>query len=116
MKTITEIAGEVTADLLRKMSAGFWYNGRYRHDPLPWDANNGYCEDWAEEVARRYNEENDLDPDHPEAGCAVWHDDEDQPEHCYVVLSGRFYDAEHPDGVDVPEDLSIFGDNPRPEP
>lgn len=111
MKTISDIAREVTAEFLAKLTTGFYRDGNYRHDPLPWDINQGYCEEWATEVAWRYNQEGDRT-----AAITGMYMGLDEPWHTYVILDGKYYDAEAPDGVDDPSELPIYEDNPRPSP
>ena len=78
----------VTYDLL------FWMR---RTDPAV--INRGNCEEWAERMALWVG------------GCAVWLDTlidvdefsvDDMPNiaHCVLEWNGRYYDSEHPNGVD----------------
>lgn len=64
--------------------------------PLPWDITHGWCVDWAEFVCARI----------PGAVMAE-HDDGDML-HTFVVLGGRYYDAECPDGVTHVLRLPVF--------
>lgn len=64
-----------------------------------WDINCGLCEEWAE-AARLVV-----------GGDCVWLDQVDDAyqdvAHCVLLLDGRYFDSQHPSGVDHPSELSI---------
>jgi hypothetical protein len=96
----------VTAGILEDMSKGFWYEDQYRHDPLPWDINNGWCEDWGSLMIARGSELGlHIDGD--------WYE-KDGSNHFVISYDSRYYDAEAPDGVDSLWDLPIWRQEDRP--
>lgn len=85
---------------------GFYLpDGTKSHVPLPWDINNGQCEEFAELAVRAIP-----------GSCAEDLYDEHDLAHVVVVIDGRYYDAETLDGVDSVQGLPIAGVNPRPTP
>jgi hypothetical protein len=92
--------------LLEEMRrGGFYYDNELRHDPTPWDINNGWCEEYA----------NDVQTIAPSVDV-VWLDGllgDDAPAHCAILYQGRFYDAECISGVDDVHELPIFQERPR---
>lgn len=108
----TRILNQVTAEILGRLrDNGFhvrYDNGNaldeLRFDPLVWDINNGYCEQWADLAAERIGE----------GAFATWID----PEHCVLVYDGRFYDADCTKGKRHWNQLPMFADpaHERPEP
>jgi hypothetical protein len=94
---------DVTETILAEMQSAGWFleaSRERRYDrPTAWDINCGYCEEWAEEAARRYGGEVlDL----VELGY-----DEDAYSHIILCLGDRYFDAQHPLGVDAHEDLDV---------
>jgi hypothetical protein len=65
----------------------------------PWDINRGRCVDWAEIVCRFVPAAQMEEHDDPETGML----------HTFVVLAGRYFDAECPGGADFVTDLPCFG-------
>lgn len=105
---IENVLREVTSDTMDLMQADGWYapgDDEPRYDrPLPWDVNNGYCEDWAEHAIRVFGE-----------GESIFLEDYGYSDIAHVVLKlrGMYYDAQHPDGVKNLDDLSIVKRLPR---
>lgn len=85
----------LTQRMLKRMAREGWYGPGpardARHDmPLPWDINNGLCEEWAEAAVELVG------------GDAEWLDSLDPNcdfAHAVLVLDGRYYDAQTPRGV-----------------
>lgn len=113
MKTATMPATErrailaaLTERVLDQMQAtGWWHwNGQaqeIRHDrPLPWDINNGLCQEWAEEAARLVG------------GYAF--DISPRASHMVLRLGRRYFDAQCLDGVRTLRELPIVRQEPRP--
>lgn len=97
---ITPILGDILAEILAEM------RGEGMSEPLPWDVNNGWCEEFGVRAEGRIP-----------GAYGEW-DDEDNGGvgHYIVFYEGRAYDAEALDGRDDPRHLPIYGDNPRPSP
>ena len=96
VKDISEIARDVTGYILAQMKPGFYYKGRLRHDPLLWDINNGWCEDWGEELIARWEK---LATEEPMTGQIPpdghWYDrDYSRCERCRVLIYD--YDGDSP--------------------
>lgn len=91
-------------------SGWFYASPRPTNWPLPWDINNGWCEEFAVRAAQK------IGGDDYETTYELWIDDleDDAPAHCVLVHNGRYYDAECLDGVNDWHDLPICGVNPRP--
>jgi hypothetical protein len=94
---------DVTDAIFDQMQRHGWFLGASRKRrvdrPTEWDINCGWCEEWAEEAQRRYGGEVlDL----VELGY-----DEDEYAHIIVCVDGRYYDSQHPTGVDRHEDLDV---------
>lgn len=98
----------VTESILIEMaSSALWKNLKekrgYTGEPTAWDINCGYCDTWAETVAESFG------------GEAVWLDTLNEKfgdkgldvRHCVIVLNGRYYDSQHPNGVDSHWDMDI---------
>lgn len=111
-RTVPDILRAVTEHVLDIMQNGGWWHERVRRfdRPLPWDINNGWCEEWAEFAVEAIGRGHvtwlcDLDAERFDVGA-----------HCVFVLDGWLYDAEVPDGVDRVDDLPFAreGGNPRP--
>lgn len=93
---LIEIAGST---LWNNLKEKFGYTG----EPTAWDINCGYCETWAETAADSFG------------GKAIWLDTLNENFgdkgldvcHCVLVLNGRYYDSQHPNGVDSPWDMNI---------
>lgn len=87
---------QVTEHVLGEMQTGGWFAGTARarsfERPIAWDINSGWCEEWAERAQSAVG------------GEIVWLDqvgfDPLEFAHAVLDLDGRFYDAQHPDGVD----------------
>jgi hypothetical protein len=93
--SIKEAARMVTQDILSELH-GLEDLPYY---PTTWDINNGMCNEWAERMVSEL-----------EDGEAVWlHDLMDtDASHCILVLGGRFYDAECPEGVDELREIPLL--------
>jgi hypothetical protein len=106
---LRRILDQVTEEILGQMREGFYYKGEFRFDPIVWDINNGYCEDWAERAAELLRERG-------QRAFTAWIDPD--VDHCVLVYNGKFYDADCPDGVDRWSQLPMFADpqGKRPEP
>lgn len=122
---------KVTQDILDRMQRDGWFYGESReprHDrPTPWHINCGWCDEWAELAAERTGgTAHDLAGDvrlqaHiaqqegmlpvPQPTEADWSRYEDlidaMPCHTVLLLDGRYYDSQHPDGVDDPSQLDL---------
>ena len=110
-QAITACLRKVTARILDKMPAG----------STAWDVNNGLCEDWAQEALIALG----GDPIRGGGGNVYWFDQfrnemlraEGLPEvdedgmspisHAVLSYAGRWYDAQHPGGVDTLSALAI---------
>lgn len=74
-------------------------------DTNAWDINTGWCEEWAVQAIKVLNggEEDD--------NCYMaWVEEVDSGldhNHIVLVYHGRYYDSQHPDGVDNVRDLSL---------
>jgi hypothetical protein len=104
---IGRILAQVTQDILDGMRRdGFIINegDPVRFDPVVWDINNGYCNEWAALAAERLGEN----------AYTEWID----PYHCVLFYQGRWYDADCPEGEPYWADLPMFADpaHERPEP
>ncbi len=69
-------------------------------EPTPADINHGRCVEWAELVCSQV----------PGAAMAEWDDPPSGLLHTFVVLGGRYYDADCLDGADDVTSLPIFHD------
>lgn len=85
----------LTVAMLDEMARnGWWLRGERRTDlPTAWDINCGQCDAWAERAATLVG------------GAPVWIDSmevgsAEVDAHCVLSLGGRFYDSQHPAGVD----------------
>lgn len=110
--TITEACIKVRDEILAEMKRRGFYFGLervIRHDPLPWDINCGYCEEFGERVCELVKGAEAFWKEfpHPSGGYEICH---------YIVkYRGRFYDAECVEGVKRWRDLPICNpDNKRP--
>lgn len=108
-KEIVQILRKVTESMLDQMQEDGWYTskGDYVHSrPLPWDINNGRCEEWAEAAkdALGRGESDFVEDMDPELYDIA---------HIVLVLDGRYYDAQVPEGVDSLRDLPIVRRVPR---
>lgn len=105
LRRIVEISLlQVTDEVLDEMQATGWYPVGQRQRsggrPIAWDINCGSCEEWARLAVKRVG------------GKAYWLDqimnvDPEEVSHCVLVLGGRFYDAQNPEGVDSIHDLDV---------
>jgi GNAT superfamily N-acetyltransferase len=113
------ILNEVTEKITSNMQEGGWYGPREhlpRHDrPTAWDINNGHCEEWAEEASRRLG-------GYPVDLAALKYEMFGLPEgifedvaHVVLLLRGKFYDAQDPQGVSDPRQLHLVRGVPREE-
>jgi hypothetical protein len=101
---IRPILEQVTEQILERIRrVGFDYEGVRRFDPIVWDINNGWCEEWAYAAS-------EIIP----GSFPSWVDED----HCVLVYEGRFYDADCLDGVDDVNELPMLDNpgHPRPEP
>ena len=71
-------------------------------DICAWDINCGWCNEWAETASKKYG------------GEVCWLDELDHislrevsVDHCILVMKGKYYDSQHPNGVNDPGDLDI---------
>lgn len=79
------------------------------YDQSAYEINCGNCEEFAADVIALYGQ-----------GELVWHDnmpdctpeESDWWAHCFVMVDGRFYDSQTPDGVDHWRELPCFANNP----
>jgi hypothetical protein len=113
------ILNEVTEKITSNMQRVGWYGPRERlprHDrPTAWDINNGDCEEWAEEASRRLGGD-------PVDLAALKYEMFGLPEgifedvaHVVLLLRGKFYDAQDPQGVSDPRQLHLVRGVPREE-
>ena len=68
----------------------------------PWDINNGNCDLFAEDLvlaAEQLGKQGQV---------FVTPEDEDLPGHCWVLVGGKHFDAETPEGVVDWRELPIF--------
>ncbi len=101
-----------TEQFLDRMQSEGWYPAGSRqrsHDrPTEWDINCGACDEWAEEARKLVGGEvwwvDQLLPVDPEEVC-----------HCVLALGGKYYDSQHPDGVDRVEDLDLVKQTSKEE-
>ena len=107
--SLTDVLREETEDLLAELRRqGFWHHEKRRHDATTWDINCGYCEVFADAVARRVSGAQAIWAYDPEIHPPVSEDGGWDPDHCVVEYQGRFYDAECHEGVDHVRDLPIY--------
>jgi hypothetical protein len=110
-KDIPQALRQVTQDILKSMQTDVSWtrlaqeSGADPAQPCAWDVNCGWCEEWAEAASRKL----DVVGSHYEN--VVWLDQisakyEDMP-HAVLKLHGRYYDAQHPEGVDHVKKLSL---------
>lgn len=118
------LAGLNDRTLGQMRSSGWRSRHRDRHSaPTAWDINDGGCEEWADEAVKRLGAKSgrsagvhafaEFESDWLEAEGLppVMVDDDHSRDHAiaHTVLSyeGRWYDAQHPGGVDTLSELSI---------
>ena len=107
--TLREVLVRYRDSILAEMARdGFYYCQKRRFDPVVWDINNGYCEEFAYGVLAELPPSDDT--------FVVWLEDEIEgaPAHYVLAVGGRYYDAEAIDGVDTLTDLPIFEMRMRP--
>lgn len=112
------ILSQIRDSFLEKMKEkGFWLNGKRRHDPFPWDINNGLCEDFALEVLKHVPKAEMVDivdfegTKNEEKNCDLLL----EFSHFWILWNGKHYDAECIDGVKIHRELPFFKYNPRPD-
>jgi hypothetical protein len=108
-----KVRGDNVAQVLRGLNESFAQEGAH----CAWDINNGLCEEWAEDARERLGGGSSFDfanfqDDMLEAeGIEPAIEDEWSRYHpiSHAVLSyeGRWYDAQHPEGVDTLSELDI---------
>lgn len=96
----------LTEQMLDEIHATGWWTTREgkrvritNERPTAWDINDGRCEEWGERALRIVGGEgfwldNFIDVDQYPV------DDMPPIDHYVLRLEGRFYDSQHPDGVD----------------
>jgi hypothetical protein len=87
--------------LAKMQEKGFWYLSNLRHDPFPWDINNGLCEEFATIIWERFDR------------CSIEilsNEDlsEEEYTHTFMKHGNLFFDAEAPNGVDDWRNLPFF--------
>jgi hypothetical protein len=94
--------------LNRMKEKGFFYKEEegVRYDPILWDINNGWCEEFAILVEKSVP--------FPETEC-LWLDDilPDAGSHCVISWRQKYYDAECIDGVKSLRKLPIMTRKPN---
>jgi hypothetical protein len=98
---VREVMEKATAVILGRIRQTGW--PEHPGEPVPWDINRGRCVEWAELVCERV----------PTAVMAEW-DDGDML-HTFVVLRGRYYDADCTDGAADVTELPCFTRPPDSE-
>jgi hypothetical protein len=76
----------------------------YGKGKTPWQINNGYCQEFADELVHRLRAGQvlEIDPDW------FYSDPTSAPSHAFVKYGGKYYDSETPLGVEDPLNLPIF--------
>lgn len=102
---------QVTSDMLKQMLADEGWTSLAQeaqldpNAPCAWDVNCGWCEDWARAASRKLG----VVGSHYEN--VFWLDEFDKKyedvAHAVLRLDGRFYDAQHPEGVARLKDLDL---------
>jgi GNAT superfamily N-acetyltransferase len=110
------VQGRRVGQELRKLSRRF-IDGSTRVE-CQWDINTGLCEDWAEAARELLGggetywfanllsemlEAEGLEGVHEMGDGELWH----PISHAVLSYEGRWYDSQHPDGVDVLSDLDL---------
>jgi hypothetical protein len=95
---------EATRVILGRIRRSGWPDHPGR--PVPWDINRGRCVDWARLVCTGV----------PGAVMAEWDDPQSGMLHTYIVLDGRYYDAECLDGARDVTGLPCLRYPPLPRP
>ncbi len=92
---------KVTDRVLDEMSEdGWWFKGKLRHDrPTEWHINTGLCEEWAL-LAKKAVGGEDVDVDGVLGTRGRYN-------HVVLHLDGRYYDSQHPEGVEDLRDLDL---------
>lgn len=72
----------------------------------PYNINNGYCEEWANEVIKRIPEAEDVGTPEKE-----WDEENWATGHVWIVINGINYDAETMEGVKDWKNLTPFKNN-----
>lgn len=71
----------------------------------PYDINNGNCSEFAQEVETKFPEADglwdDFEPD-------LFPNESEVVGHCFIRYKGKYYDAEEPYGVKLPNLLPIY--------
>lgn len=121
---LSDLAREVTEEILADMRKGFYQGRAYRHDPIVWDISDGWCEDWGELLIKRWHlEHQDILPENhscdQECPQADWYEKEYYEDnyvvqHYVIIFQGKYYDAETPDGVADVWELPIWRQEERP--
>jgi len=87
---------DITQACCAEMQEKGWWKGsgeerQYVNEPATaWDVNCGDCENWVQLAQMKYG------------GEECWLDD-----HVVLLLHGRYYDSQHPKGVDDWHDLDV---------
>lgn len=86
---------QATREILERIRVTGWpiWPGQ---TPMLWDINHGMCVDWAEFVCDRI------------PGAVMGEYDDGEMLHTFVVLGGRYYDAECLDGASDVAGLPVF--------
>jgi hypothetical protein len=97
--SVRERLEQVTEEILDRMQSEGWYYGPSREPrydrPTAWHINCGWCQEWADLARGRVGGEIvDVDWELDTGG--------EYMTYCHDVLKleGRFYDSQHPEGVD----------------
>ena len=86
--------------LVKMAEDGFWYRRELRHDPIPWDINNGLCDQFADAAHKLVPNAEGYDVLELDPMAEVAH---------VIIKRGRtFYDAENVRGVSDWRRLPIF--------
>ena len=100
-REFSDLLRYVRSKFLAKMARdGFWYREKLRHDPIPWDINNGLCEEFADAI-------HGLAPE-AEGYDAAEFDPETDSAHVFIKWGETFYDAENVRGVGDWRRLPLF--------
>ena len=99
MINMSDITAEILSNLTKLKPRITHFPGNLSDFPNAWDINCGWCEEWAIMAESKYG------------GEIIWLDQIDESYfdfgHAVLLLNGKFYDSQHPNGVSSPDELDL---------
>lgn len=99
MIDMSDMTAEILSSLTKLKPRITHFPGNLPDFPNAWDINCGWCEEWAIMAESKYG------------GEIIWLDQIDESYfdfgHAVLLLDGKFYDSQHPNGVSSPDELDL---------